>query len=411
MRRLRRALFHGLCRLVGVAHRAAVAAAGTIGRRRRRAQGERPLDVLVTATFHSDNWIAAHIRPLARSSRCRRVRIVATRPVPAIEGVHAIYPHRALQRVIGGVPSRLATFAWEAWRRPPDIVGGFHLLLNGLVALIAARLVGARSLYFCVGGAAEVLDGGIASENRLFTRMETPDASVERGLLKAVRDFDWVIAMGTSAVRFFKERGVDASFEVVSGGIDAGRFRQASCEKEWDLVYVGRLAPIKRPDLFIRTVAEATKALPALRAVVLGEGPLRAECEALARELGVADSVTFAGLRTDVERFVARSRVFVNTSDSEGLPLSVMEAMMCGVPCVVSDVGDLRDLVDEGVNGYAVRQRSPEAFAERVVSLLRDPVRLQSFAEAARRASARYEIETVARKWDEILRGGEESGR
>ena len=64
------------------------------------------------------------------------------------------------------------------------MVGGFHLLLNGLAAALMARMVGARSLYFCVGGPAEVLYGGILSENRFFEKLKVPHASIERILTK-----------------------------------------------------------------------------------------------------------------------------------------------------------------------------------------------------------------------------------
>ena len=63
--------------------------------------------------------------------------------------------------MVGGTPARLLTFAWLALRERPHVLGGFHLLLNGLVTQLLARLCGARSLYFCGGGPTEVLDGGV----------------------------------------------------------------------------------------------------------------------------------------------------------------------------------------------------------------------------------------------------------
>jgi L-malate glycosyltransferase len=373
-----------------------------VGRSPRR-PAQAGIDVLLTATFHSDNWIAAHIHPLAAASACRRVRIVATRPVPSVAKVDAIYPPAWLRRLVGNVPSRLMWFTAEAILRPADVVGGFHLLFNGLLASVLARLTGARSLYFCVGGAAEVLDGGLASENRLFSRMRTPDRVVERRLLAAVDDFDWIVTMGTAGARYFQDHGVKRRLEIVSGGIDTTRFGPGASTKEWDLVFVGRFAQIKRPDLFVRTVAEVRRHHPAIRAAMLGDGVLRPEIEALVREMGLQDAVILAGLRPDVERYVSRSRLFVNTSDSEGLPLSVMEAMACGVPCVVPDVGDLRDLVQDGVNGCVVADRTPEAFAERIAPMLADADRLAAFSRAARVASERYEIATVSGHWDRIL--------
>ena len=73
---------------------------------RKRVAGPEGLDVLLTGTFHSDNWIRWHLKPLADSMRCRRVRIVATNPVPAVANVEAIYPPRWMVRTMGAVPAR-----------------------------------------------------------------------------------------------------------------------------------------------------------------------------------------------------------------------------------------------------------------------------------------------------------------
>ena len=203
MNRITIAFFHGLCRALTLAQRMAVRVAGVLGRRGKPRGGA---DILLTATFHSDNWIGAHIRPLAASAAVQRVRIVAARSVPEVEKVEAIYPPTVLRKLIGGVPARLVWFTWEALRRPADILGGFHLLFNGLLTSVLAKLIGARSLYFCVGGAAEVEQGGLASENRLFTKMRTADVVVERRLLAAVSDFDQVITMGTAGKRYFEAK-------------------------------------------------------------------------------------------------------------------------------------------------------------------------------------------------------------
>jgi glycosyltransferase involved in cell wall biosynthesis len=80
-----------------------------------------------------------------------------------------------------------------------------------------------------------------------------------------------------------------------------------------------------------------------------------------------------------------------------------MEAMRCGLPAVVSRTGDLDDLVEDGVNGYLVSARSPDAFAEPIAALLADAERCASFGAAARRAAGRYDVEPVARLWDGIL--------
>jgi glycosyltransferase involved in cell wall biosynthesis len=382
---------------------------------RRRDPGPEGWVVLLTGTFHSDNWINAHIRPLAASRRTAMVHVVATYPVPPGDKIRLHAPPRWLVRLCGPVAARLLAFLWLGLRLRPQLVGGFHLLFNGLVAATLARLVGARSLYFCVGGPAEVLDGGLQSENRLFEKLGAPDALVERQLIAAARRIDLIVTMGSSGRRFFLEHGAPAVV-TVSGGLDAALYAPGGAAPDFDLIFVGRLAPIKRVDLLLGAIALARRQLPRIRAVIVGDGPERGALEAQARALGVQDCVQFAGQQTEIAAWLKRARLFVLCSDSEGLSLALMEAMLCGLPALVPAVGDLGDLVRNGENGYLVVERTPEAYAAPLVELLGDAARLQRFGAAARRLAEPYEFGACAARWDAILatpafRPPETSGR
>ncbi len=291
--------------------------------------------------------------------------MVSTNPVPVVPKVTPIYPRKWMVKVMGATQARLLTFAWAALCRKPDWVGGFYLVANGIVAALVARLVGARSMYFCVGGPAEVLDGGCHSKDNITGRMETPDVVVESRLLKIVGTFDTIITMGTKAVTFFREKGVHTAFHVVSGGIDPSQFQRATESPRYDLILTGRLVEIKRIDVLLQAVKIAAERVPGIKAVIVGDGPLRDSLQTLSADLHIDGHVSFLGRQDDVAAWLRRSKVFALTSDSEGLSLSMMEAMMCGLPAIVSDVGDLGDLVEDGVNGYLIPRRSPELLAER----------------------------------------------
>ena len=404
-RRIRRWYYHRLMRLLMLLHNGLLVAAKFLGnppRRRPKASGH---DILLTGRFESDNWVRAHLQPLAASRGCSRLRVVSTYPVPAMANVEAIYPPAWLVRMLGATGARLAVFVAVAVRRRPDIVGGFHLLINGLVAVVLARLVGARSMYFCVGGPAEVIDGGVWSETACFCAMGSPDPVVERRLVTAVANCDHVITMGTRAVEFFRKRGVRTGFHVVPGGIDSSRFSLTGERRTFDIVTVGRLVEVKRIDVYLRAIQLAARQIGQVDAAIVGDGPVRRDMENLAKVLGIAYMVHFPGRQTDISGWLNRSRVFVLTSDSEGLSLALMEAMTCGLPAVVADVGDLADLVEDGVNGYLVSGRQPEQFAERLVELLRDHRKYERFSDAARRSAMRYGTSVTTRRWDEILGG------
>ena len=374
------------------------------GRRPRVVDPSHRAHVLLTGTFHSDAWIGAHLAPLAASPYCAGVVMVAAAPVPSIPNVTAVYPPAWLTRVAGSVGARLATFAWTAIRTRPDVVGGFHLLVNGLVAQLAAAAAGSRSLYFCVGGPTEFAGGGYAGENAYFARLGGSDQIVEAQLLRAALHFDDIVTMGTGAASFFKQRRPSVRVHVIGGAIDPSRFHPGQGDPDFDVIFVGRIVPIKRVDRLIGALALAATDLPSIRAVIVGEGPLRADMERLAGRLGIIDRVTFAGRQDDVGAWLRRARVFMLTSASEGVALSLMEATMCGLPAIVPAVGDLGDIVRTGNNGILVPDATEARLARAVVDLLNGQDEYWHFRQAAIAKSVSYRPEQVTALWTPVLR-------
>lgn len=364
-------------------------------------------EILLTGTFYSDNWIIPHLRPLALSRYCKRVRMVASDTVPPMDKVEAVYAPPWLTRVIGKIPARLLLFMWIALRDRPHIVGGFHMLPNGMVASLMASLTAAKSLYICGGGPREIIGGGYCSGNRIFGRLAKPDEVIERHLLDTVSSFNFVITMGSRAIDYLKQYA-DTSYYIVPGGFDGSRYSPSPLIPANDLVLVGRLSAIKRVDVFLQAIRLARGKIPQLSAIVVGDGPDRNMLAAMAQTLGIQQNVTFVGHQDNVEYWLRRSKIFVLTSDSEGLAQAMIQGMLCGLPAIVSDVGDLGDLVVSGINGYLVQDRTPEAFADHFVALLQDNARLAEFGNAACRTAEKYKMENVVSQWDEIFRTEQE---
>ena len=401
--RARLTLIHACIRGGLFVYHAALRLARSIGR------PTRPLDaggshILLTGTFHSDAWVEHHLRPLARSGGCQRVTMVASSPMPPIDNVTVIVPPRWVLALLGSAGARLLVFALVAVRDRPQFVGGFHLLFNGLAAAIVAPLVGARSMYFCVGGPAEVQGGGILAENRLFNVLRTPDAAIEGSLIRALQSFDLIITMGNGAKSFLRARAVAAEIHVIPGGLDLTQYRPSDLPPSTDIIFVGRLAAIKRLQLLLEAIAAVRARIGNVSAMIVGDGPLRRTLEETSRNLGLSETVTFTGQRDDVRDLLSRAGVFVLTSQSEGVSLSLMEALACGVPAVVARVGDLEDVLADGTNGFLVDNPTAAAIAERLIALLSDERLRQQFAGAARRSAEHYAVNAIARRWDAVLR-------
>jgi glycosyltransferase involved in cell wall biosynthesis len=143
----------------------------------------------------------------------------------------------------------------------------------------------------------------------------------------------------------------------------------------------------------IRAFAIAANEQPA-RLVIVGDGPERASLAELAAKLGVADRVTFAGHRTDTPALYASFDLFALTSDTEQMPLSVIEAMACGLPVVSTDVGDVRAMVAPD-NAAFVGARDDAAIATLLTRLLASPEQRASLG-LANRAKAERDFDQQA---------------
>jgi len=133
------------------------------------------------------------------------------------------------------------------------------------------------------------------------------------------------------------------------------------------------------------------------------------ELKALAGELDVRDRAHFLGFRRDVPRLLAASDIFVFPSLQEGLPVSQMEAMAVGLPCVVSDVRGNADLVKNGQGGFLRKPCDHEGFAEDIALLLGDPALRESMAQRNRSIMHEYSLEAVlaqmTKLYSELLNG------
>jgi glycosyltransferase involved in cell wall biosynthesis len=142
---------------------------------------------------------------------------------------------------------------------------------------------------------------------------------------------------------------------------------------------------------------------PTLKVLVAGDGPERARLEEGARRLGVADTVLFLGIRRDVPAVLAAVDVAVLSSDYEGSPLSVMEYMAAAKPVVSTRVGGVPELVKEDVHGLLVEPRDPEALAEAVTRLLRDPALAKRLgAEGRQRQQREFSLEAMVRRIEDL---------
>ncbi|CAN5762239.1 glycosyltransferase family 4 protein [soil metagenome] len=167
---------------------------------------------------------------------------------------------------------------------------------------------------------------------------------------------------------------------------------------------VAVLRPQKDPLGMVRAAALMGRRAPdAARVAIVGNGWLEPEVRAAVEREGVSDSVRWFPFEGPAARYLAALDVFVLPSLWEALPVAPIEALACGVPVVATSVGGVPEVVDDGATGLLVEPGRPEALAEALEALLRDPDRRRAMGKEGRRVAAeRFDVETMVRATEAV---------
>lgn len=174
--------------------------------------------------------------------------------------------------------------------------------------------------------------------------------------------------------------------------------------KKW-IVTVGRLMPQKNQLLLIEAYAKIHKEFPEYILHIYGEGPLKGQLISRVSEVGIQQYVVFDGFVKDVSPFIQDASMFVLSSDYEGMPNALMEAMALGLPCVSTDCGGggARFLIEDGKNGLLVPQKDVDALADAMRRLLRDKDYAASLGRDANNVCQRLHPDNVYGMWEKFI--------
>ncbi len=201
--------------------------------------------------------------------------------------------------------------------------------------------------------------------------------------------------------------GLDLGAFLAVGDLDLRLRRSLGFPEDSFLVgCIGRVVPIKDVGMLIAAVAVASRGLPGLRLVVVGDGPEREALERAAVDRGLGDLVAFTGWRRDLPEVYAGLDAVALSSRNEGTPVALIEAMAAGRPAVATSVGGVPDVVEDGVTGFLVPPGDPGRMAAALVRLAEDPGARARMRRAAREAADRYDRSHLLDAIDGLYRSG-----
>ena len=198
---------------------------------------------------------------------------------------------------------------------------------------------------------------------------------------------------------------------VIPNGIDLARFcpgnRHHDARSGLIIGTTGRLHPGKGQDTFLKIAATLAVQFPTMRFWIAGEEAVTAaenqgftqHLRAMIRDLGLHGKVDLLGFCNDIPGLLANTDILISTSREESFGLSVLEAMACGLPVVVSDVGGLKTLVEHNQTGFLIDPDDVPGYVSAVVTLAGQPDTRKSMGQAARKKAMTFSSETMTGDW------------
>lgn len=220
----------------------------------------------------------------------------------------------------------------------------------------------------------------------------------------AARFAQQFVCVSHDSARYMIEQGVAAArVRTLWNGIDLTRFAyQGPCD-DGPIVTVARLSPEKDIATLLRAVSQVVAAVPNARFEIAGDGPCRTTLAQLVNELHLSEHVLFHGEVHDIPALLARARMFVLPSQSEGISLTLLEAMARGLPVVTTQVGGNPEIIEAGVTGSLVGVGDSDALGQAIVALLADPAHGRQMGRAGRqRVENCFDIRTMTAQYETL---------
>ncbi|MBQ6363452.1 MAG: glycosyltransferase family 4 protein [Lachnospiraceae bacterium] len=307
------------------------------------------------------------------------VRILAEREEP--------YGDSAAER-IRGFADRFLRLR-RIWKKErPDVVLSF-IGKNNVMAIVTAMGTGVPVVAHVQGEAA----------------LEYPEGSLRKAAFVTFRHAAGV-ALQTERSRSFFPPAVQAKCDVLANALSPDFIRPPYTGlKEKTITTVGRLDRNKNQRMLLKAFARIAENYPDYKLQIFGDGEDREILENMRSELGLTDRVNMPGSIRNVAEELEKTSLFVLTSDSEGLPNALIEAMALGVPSISTDTpsGGPAQLIEDGVNGLLIPPGDEDALTRAMRQMLDHPEAAARMGEAARAVTDTYAPETAMQRWREYL--------
>lgn len=276
----------------------------------------------------------------------------------------------------------------------------------GIMTRLAARTIrkkGTRVIYFAHGfhfwqGAPKLnwlifypIEKFVAHFTDIIVTMNSEDYELAKNKLKA-NEIKYTYGIGTDLSKFYYDSDLRIS-----------KRQELGIKNETVIFTVSELSDRKNLNLALDIIKRLSDDGYNIKYFVRGVGPLEQDYKKYAKSIGIESKVLFLGYGKDIAELDNAADVFLFTSKQEGLPVSVMEAMSCQTPCVVSDIRGVNDLIENGRGGYICKLGDVNSFAESIKKIIENPDLKTELTQGNFTKLEPYKIENVYTFLDSLV--------
>ena len=216
---------------------------------------------------------------------------------------------------------------------------------------------------------------------------------------------DGIILQTQEIEKQFKDEGINIKSFIIPNQIAEEFFNREFHGQRKNIVSVGRLESPKNHKLLIEAFAKIADKTPE-NLLIYGTGSLQNELKSLISKLNLQDRIFLKGLTSDVPSAIIGSKLFVMSSDFEGSPNALLEAIALGIPSISTDCpcGGPKEIIEDGKNGFLVPVGNADALAQKMLYILSmTDNEIYSISECAKKSAEKYRPEIVFKKWKSVL--------
>src|ERR1700760_2477629 len=275
-----------------------------------------------------------------------------------------------------------------------DVLHVHYAIPHASAAFMAKQILATYGIYIPVVTTLHGTDITLVGKDRTLKPVVTFSINKSDGVT-AVSEH-----LRNDTYKFFE---IENDIKVIPNFIDLSRFNLKAKDHfkkaiapvgEKIVAHTSNFRKVKRTEDVIRIFAKVVEKIPS-KLLMVGDGGERTECEQLARDLGVSDSVRFLGKQDAIEEILSVSDLFLMPSQSESFGLAALEAMACKVPVVSSNAGGLPELNVDGVTGFLKEIGDIDGMAESAIYILEDEERLKTFKDNALARAKEFDLSII----------------